>query len=143
MRCPRFGECRDAEHCLQGGRCADAVGPVDLAAVQADDVLLDQVGADEPVPGTDLTRELVPWRHEIHQAGAPVLIDTDQAQAAIRSAQDSVAVLHRRRSVREVICVVIALALMVGAAVGLVAVDAAPGDWLYPVRELLYSPAGR
>lgn len=131
------GQCRDAEHCQQGGSCTAGAGPVDVSAVWADDRLLDQVGSGDLVPGTELTRELVPWRRGIHEAGVPVLVSTDEAIAALQSA--GVRLPHQRDvSVRHLVASVIAVVLMVGAGLGLAAHGADPGDWLYPLRELLY-----
>jgi hypothetical protein len=35
MKCPEYGECRDAEHCQAGGLCCLAVAPSDTGPLEA------------------------------------------------------------------------------------------------------------
>lgn len=60
--------------------------PADLAAVQADDELLDRVArSDGHLSLSDLERLLVVWRRSIEVEPQPELVDVDTAQAAIRT----------------------------------------------------------
>jgi hypothetical protein len=61
--------------------------PDDLAAVQADDALLDAIGGGRLVVNADdeeLTRVLVGWRREVHAVPLPELVDQATALAAVR-----------------------------------------------------------
>jgi hypothetical protein len=60
--------------------------PADLAAVQADDELLDRVARnDGNLSLSDLERLLVVWRRSIEVEPQPELVDVDTARAAIRA----------------------------------------------------------
>jgi Anti-sigma-D factor RsdA to sigma factor binding region len=112
--------------------------PADLAAVQADDALLDLIGSGHGPSDADdeLTRVLVAWRHEVHTQPARELVDTSTAMALIRAAA--------RRPVRQrnpwsgSIAAAAAVLVISFSAVGLVAKSAQPGDHLWGVTQVLY-----
>jgi hypothetical protein len=117
--------------------------PVDLAAVQADDALLDLIGQAE-CPPTDaddeLTRVLAAWRREVRATPFAELVDTNTAVAVIRAAGRPA---PRRNPVFGSIAAAVA-ALVIGfSAVGLVAKSAQPGDRLWGVTQVLYSDYAR
>src|SRR5918911_692570 len=63
--------------------------PADLAALQADDALLDLIGSGGHIPtdsDDELTRALAAWRREVHAEPVKELVDTSTALAAIRAA---------------------------------------------------------
>ncbi|MGH3834169.1 MAG: anti-sigma-D factor RsdA [Pseudonocardiaceae bacterium] len=113
--------------------------PADLPAVQADDLLLDMLGragragrAPGDVDG-ELARVLAAWRREVHADSSRVLVDTDTAAAVIGAARRK----PRRAAVAHV-AAALAVLIIVFSLFGLVAKSAEPGDWLYPLREVLY-----
>jgi len=80
------GDCRDAEHCQQGGRCEDAVGPDDdIVAIMADDRLVTAVSLSDPyrtaaldrlagwngTADVELRQLLGGWRDAIHARRLP------------------------------------------------------------------------
>jgi hypothetical protein len=137
--------------------------PVDLAAVQADDALLDLIGQDQfgqdqfgqaqigraqfgraeyPPSGADdeLTRVLAAWRREVRAAPFAELVDTNTAVAVIRAAGRPV---PRRNPVFGSIAAAAAVLVIGFSAVGLVAKSAQPGDRLWGVTQVLYSDYAR
>jgi hypothetical protein len=74
MKCPRYGQCLDAEWCQQGAPCAEAV---DLAAIRSDDNLIDDV-----VAGSDMSPE--------ERARILDLLDNPQARGISREATDEI-----------------------------------------------------
>ncbi len=59
--------------------------PADLAAVQADDALLDALG-DDPTPSdADVARVLLAWRRDVDAESIPTLVDVDTALALVRA----------------------------------------------------------
>ena len=117
--------------------------PVDLIAVTETDLLLDQLGdprapARDDLAGVDgeLARTLVGWRVEVHTDSIRELVDVDTALAAIQST--STTPRYRMSFQADLIATVIAIVLIVGSLLGLVAYSAEVGDLLYPLRELLY-----
>jgi hypothetical protein len=88
-RC-RPGFCRDAEHCMQGGSCADAVG--DLTAMWADDHLLTRVGTGHgDLTGEELEAILTEWHRQITDRAATVCtVSFDLAHAAIQAGREQV-----------------------------------------------------
>jgi hypothetical protein len=112
-RCPA-GFCRDAEHCQQGGRCADAVGPLtrvtvdadgvavdqlplDLAAVQADDALLERIRHDVDTTEAEEAALLRGWRREVDSRAIPVLVSVGSAVEVVRRARRQLAWVKARR----------------------------------------------
>lgn len=127
----------------------DEVGedPTDLAAVQADDLLLDGLGGTNPqAPGRDDNRVpdletlLVAWRRDVDAAPIGELVDVDGAIAAI--AEGYRPTKQRRR---HLIPLATAAAVLVIAftGVGLAARDASPGDMLWGVSQVLYTDHAR
>ncbi|MDT7711802.1 MAG: hypothetical protein QOG46_491 [Pseudonocardiales bacterium] len=117
--------------------------PADLAAVQADDALLDMIGAGHPASDTDdeLTRVLAAWRREVHATPVPELVDTGTALATIRAAARQPA--RRRNPVFGSAAAAAAVFVIAFSGVGLVAKSAQPGDHLWGVTQVLYSDYAR
>lgn len=130
--------------------------PVDPAAVQADDALLDALDdgefdewlhranaefnrklATQVDVELALAKVLDAWRRDVdtEPVGAE-LVDTDTALAAIRAG--------RRTALRRhpVLGPVLAVLVMAFSVLGLLSLHAAPGEWLWPLHELLYSKDG-
>ena len=63
---------------------AKPVLPADLAAVQADDALLDELGIDPISSDADVARVLLAWRRDVDAAPIPTLVDVDTALAIVR-----------------------------------------------------------
>jgi Anti-sigma-D factor RsdA to sigma factor binding region len=117
--------------------------PVDLAAVQADDALLDILSSASRMPSDtdeELARVLVAWRREIHADSNRVLVDTDTALAVISAARRPT---RRRNPVFGTFAAAAAVLVIAFSAVGLVAKSAEPGDQLWGVTQVLYSEYAR
>jgi Anti-sigma-D factor RsdA to sigma factor binding region len=113
--------------------------PVDLAAVQADDALLDLIGRAGHTPGDaddELTRVLAAWRREVHAEPFGELVDTNTALAVILAARRPA---RRHIPVFSSIAAAAAVLVIAFSAVGLVAKSAQPGDRLWGVTQVLYS----
>jgi hypothetical protein len=117
--------------------------PADLAAVQADDALLDMIGAGHTPSDADdeLTRVLAAWRREVNAAPIPELVDTSAALATIRAAARQPA--RRRNPVFGSAAAAAAVFVIAFSAVGMVAKSAQPGDHLWGVTQVLYSDYAR
>ncbi|MEO7194401.1 MAG: anti-sigma-D factor RsdA [Pseudonocardiaceae bacterium] len=112
--------------------------PVDLAAVQADDALLDLIGRTGRAPSgadDDLARVLAAWRREVHAEPFSELVDTDTALAVIHAAHRPARQRHRVFSPVAAAAAVLVIAF---SSVGLVAKSAHPGDPLWGVTRVLY-----
>ncbi|MGH3882649.1 MAG: anti-sigma-D factor RsdA [Pseudonocardiaceae bacterium] len=120
--------------------------PADLAAVQADDVLLDMLGSAGRTPGNvgdvdgELTRALAAWRRDVHADSNQVLVDTDTALAVISAARRPI---RRRNPVFGPVAAAAAVMVIAFSGVGLLAKSAQPGDNLWGVTEVLYSDYAR
>ena len=117
--------------------------PVDLAAVQADDALLDLIGRGGHAPADadeELTRVLVAWRHEVHAEPFGELVDTNRALEVIHSACQPV---RGRNPLFGSIAVAAAVLVIAFSSVGLVAKAAQPGDPLWGVTQVLYRDYAR
>ena len=117
--------------------------PVDLAAMQADDALLDLIGRAGHTPSDaddELTRVLAAWRREVHTEPFAELVDTNTALEMIRAARQPV---PRGNPVFSSIAAAAAVLVIAFSAVGLVAKSAQPGDQLWPVAQVLYSDYAR
>ncbi len=117
--------------------------PADLAAVQADDALIDMIGAGH-IPGDvddDLTQVLAAWRREVHAQPVPELVDTSAALAVIRAAARRRA--RRRNPLFGTAAAAAAVFVIAFSGVGLVAKSAQPGDHLWGVTQVLYSDYAR
>jgi Anti-sigma-D factor RsdA to sigma factor binding region len=135
-----------------------ADGPIDLVAVQADDELVNALGAgavvtygDRP-PGSDpaprRTRDervvamLAAWRAEIEADPIPELIDLDTAVAAVVAGVKADAAGTRRKRadrLRHLAPLAAAAAIIVATVtgVGLGSQNAMPGDALWPVQKVV------
>ncbi|MGB9281020.1 MAG: anti-sigma-D factor RsdA [Pseudonocardiaceae bacterium] len=112
--------------------------PADLAAVQADDALLDLIGRAGYTPEDahdELTRVLTGWRQEMDAEPFGELVDTDTALAAIRAGRRPV---RRRNPVFGSIAGAAAVVVIAFSGVGLAAKSAQPGDHLWGVTQVLY-----
>ncbi len=117
--------------------------PVDLAAVQADDALLDLIGRAGHTPNDadeELTRILAAWRRQVHAEPFSELVDTNKALEVIHSACRPV---RGRHPVFGSIAAAAAVLVIAFAAVGLVAKAAQPGDPLWGVTQVLYRDYAR
>ncbi len=120
--------------------------PADLAAVQADDVLLDMLGSAGRTPGNvsgvdgELTRILASWRREVHADSNQLLVDTDTALAVISAARRPI---RRRNPIFGPVAAAAAVMVIAFSGVGLLAKSAQPGDNLWGVTEVLYSDYAR
>ena len=59
--------------------------PADMAAVQADDALLDALGTDPTPTDRDVIRALLAWRRDVDATPVPTLVDVDTALAIVRA----------------------------------------------------------
>jgi hypothetical protein len=117
--------------------------PVDLAAVQADEALLNMLGGGQQVPGdtdAELTRVLVAWRRDVESEPFGDLVDPDSAAAAIGTARRA---SRRRHPMLGPVAAAAAVLVIAFSAVGLVAKSAQPGDQLWGVTKVLYSDYAR
>lgn len=117
--------------------------PVDLAAVQADDALLNTLGrADVVRDDTDaeLARVLVAWRREVGTEPIGQLVDIDTAADTISAARKPAS---RRHSVLGAVAAAAAVLVVAFAGVGLGAKSAEPGDIWFPLTKVLYSEYAR
>ncbi len=124
--------------------------PVDLAAVQADDALLDLLGSVDRTPGGvdhtlggvdgELMRVLTAWRREVHADSIRELVDTETALAAISAARRPA---RRRGPVFAPVAAAAAVLVIAFSAMGLLAKSAHPGDNLWGVTQVLYSDYAR
>jgi len=135
-----------------------AEGPVDLVAVQADDELVNALGAGAAVTygdrgrGSDpdlrrhrderLVTMLAAWRAEIEAEPIPELVDLDTAVAAVVSGIKADAVTARRKRadrLRHLAPLAAAAAIIVAtvSGVGLGSQHAVPGDVLWPIQKVV------
>jgi len=137
----------------------DESAPVDLVAVQADDELVNALGARPAVPperrpppgpvepggsGADdrLMAMLAAWRAEIDAEPIPELIDLDAAVAAVTAGVQADELARRRRRagrLRQLAPFAAAAAIIVATVtgVGLGSQDAMPGDTLWAVQKVV------
>lgn len=137
------GDYPGADRPGQDGMSGSAETPVDLAAVQADEALVNMLGAGHPVPGdtdAELTRVLVAWRRDVDSEPFGDLVDPDSAAAAIAAGRRS---SRRRHPLLGPIAAAAALMVIAFSGVGLVAKSAQPGDQLWGVTQVLYSDYAR
>lgn len=123
----------------------DPVVGDDLSAVQADDRLLDALGAAKPkAQGTlvedELNALLLAWRHDVDTEVYGELVDTDTAIATIAAARPVERHRHRFLIPLASAAAVLAIAFT---GVSLVARDAQPGDALWGLTRVLYSEHAR
>lgn len=117
-----------------------------LSAMQGDDALLDALGgldpsSDDSVNDAELNDLLLAWRRDIDSEPMIELVDTDTAVTTIKTA----AAARRHRSVgrkrRALVPVAVAAAVLAIAftGTGLAARNAAPGDPLWGLTQVLYT----
>ncbi|MGH3935621.1 MAG: anti-sigma-D factor RsdA [Pseudonocardiaceae bacterium] len=117
--------------------------PADLAAVQADDALLDMLGNSSRTPDEidgELARVLTAWRREVQADSNRLLVDTETALSVISAARRPV---RRGSPIFGPIAAAAAVLVIAFSAVGLVAKSAQPGDSLWGVTQVLYSDYAR
>ncbi|GLZ30441.1 hypothetical protein Lesp02_26300 [Lentzea sp. NBRC 105346] len=119
----------------------DPVTGDDLSAVQADDRLLDALGAAKPHAQSTLVEDelnalLLAWRHEVDTEPHGELVDTETALATIAAARPKEPHRHRFLIPLASAAAVLAIAFT---GVSLVARDAQPGDALWGLTRVLYS----
>lgn len=117
--------------------------PADLAAVQADDALLDMLGSVGHTPDDvdgELASVLVAWRREVHADSNRLLVDTETALAVISAARRPA---RRRSPIFGPIAAAAAVLVIAFSAVGLVAKSAHPNDQLWGVTQVLYPDYAR
>jgi Anti-sigma-D factor RsdA to sigma factor binding region len=126
-------------------------GSVDLLEVQADDLLIDTVGAGSLTPdGGDRTADdrlvalLAAWRAEVDATPIPELVDLDTAVAAVLAGvRADAAAARRRRSARArhlaPLAAAAALIVTTVAGIGMGSQNAVPGDTLWPVQKVFNS----
>lgn len=121
--------------------------PVSLAALQADDELLEALGGADPDVATssgeqpDLEALLVAWRRDVDAVGMDDIVDTDAAVAAIAEGSRRPRARKRRHLVPVATAAAVLMITFTG--VGLAARDAMPGDALWGVTQVLYSDYAR
>ena len=118
--------------------------PVDLAAVQADEALLNMLGsgADPALDGTDaeLARILVSWRREVDSEPFGELVDAATATTVLSTARRPAS---RRHPVLGPFAAAAAVLVIAFSGVGLVAKSAEPGDQLWSLTKVLYTDYAR
>lgn len=117
--------------------------PADLAAVQADDALLDALGGPTPrySPSDEaLASVLLQWRREVDSEPVAELVDTDTAMELVAGARRPA---PRRNPVLMPFAAAAALLVIAFSGVGLAAKSAEPGDRLWGVTQVLYSDHAR
>ena len=113
--------------------------PADLAAVQADDALLDALHGPNPSPeGSDarLTQVLMAWRDEVDTEPVIQLVDTDTALAVVARARRPE---PRRGGVLVPFAAAAAVLAIALSGVGVGARAAEPGDRLWSLTKVLYT----
>lgn len=118
--------------------------PLDLAAVQADDALLDMLSSAGPAPGdadAELARVLLAWRANVETEPIPELVSTDAALTVIAGARRRPAA--RRHPVLGPVAAAAAVLVITFFGVSLGAKSAEPGDQLWPLTKVLYSDYAR
>lgn len=123
--------------------------PMDLAALQADDALLDALGGADPdvraYAGSDdpgVEALLVAWRRDVDATPMGELVDTDSAAAVIVEGGRSTRRWRKRWHLVPVASAA-AVLMITFTGVGLAARDALPGDMLWGVAQVLYTDHAR
>ncbi|HEY6425566.1 MAG TPA: anti-sigma-D factor RsdA [Pseudonocardiaceae bacterium] len=117
--------------------------PADLAAVRADDALLNMLGGGGPTPSDidgELASVLVAWRRDVYADSIKELVDTDTAMAAIRAGRRPT---RHRNPLLGPVAAAAAVLVIAFSGVGLVAKSAQPGDHLWGLTQVLYSDYAR
>lgn len=104
-----------------------------LAAVQSDDALLDMLGSAVVVTDDELSRVLYAWRRDVDAEPIGVLVALDTAVAVIEANKPA-----QRLRPFGAVTAVFAVLIIAFCALCLAAVDAHPGEWLWPLHQFLY-----
>lgn len=124
---------------------ADPVdGPVDLAAVHADDAMLDAVhgrhaGAVPERADEDLVELLAAWRADIDARPMPELVSLDEAVAAVESGRGSASWRPGRSVLRRVPLVAAAAMALALLGFGTAVHSAMPGQPLWGVSKVVFN----
>ncbi|GGK56858.1 anti-sigma-D factor RsdA [Nocardia camponoti] len=124
-------------------------GPVDIAAVRGDDALIDAIASDGLVHTNSpeefqLASLLADWRGELLSTPMPAGPNLDTVFAAVnqeigaRGVRVGASSRGRLRLVRPLLASAAALAVVFGGLTGL-SYNAAPGDALWKVKEVVFS----
>ena len=118
--------------------------PIDLAALQDDDALLDALGGTDPDvsalagdSGPNVEELLVAWRQDVDAAPIGDLVNVDTAATAIAEGKRPRRGLRRRHLVPVATAAAVLMITFTG--VGVAARDAQPGDMLWGVAKVLYT----
>lgn len=118
--------------------------PLDHAAIQADDALIDALGdgTGSAPRGSDaqLAQVLLAWRAEVDGDLDEALVDVDTALAVMARAQQPA---RRRRPVLVPFAAAAAMAVIAFSGLGLGAKAADPGDRLWSLTKVLYTDHAR
>jgi hypothetical protein len=122
-------------------------GPIDIAAVRRDDMLIDAIAGDGPV-ATDSADEyrlaslLAEWRAEIVSPALPQNPDIDavcaELDAALARQQTNSRTARRMRLLRPIAGAAAAVAFVIGG-VTAISYNAMPGDPLWKVKEVVFT----
>lgn len=91
MKCPE-GFCRDAEHCMQGGRCEDAVGELTPLVTQA------MAPEERDRVNRYIAAELLAWADKCDQRAGPGFDPKSWAVACTRASFKQIATDLRTRA---------------------------------------------
>ncbi|GGG13835.1 hypothetical protein GCM10007304_29870 [Rhodococcoides trifolii] len=122
-------------------------GPIDIAAVRRDDMLIDAIAGDGPV-ATDSADEyrlaalLAEWRAEIVSPALPQNPDIDAVCAALETTlardESNRRTASRMRLLRPIAGAAAAVAFVIGG-VTAISYNAMPGDPLWKVKEVVFT----
>ncbi|MGU3431690.1 anti-sigma-D factor RsdA [Actinomycetes bacterium M1A6_2h] len=122
-------------------------GPIDIAAVRRDDMLIDAIAGDGPV-ATDSADEyrlaalLAEWRAEIVSPALPQNPDIDAVCAALESSlarsESDRRTRNHMRLLRPIAGAAAAVAFVIGG-VTAISYNAMPGDPLWKVKEVVFT----
>lgn len=140
---------RDLSHVVgshNDARTDDRAGISDLAALQADDALLDVLGGANPdlaseLGDSELNALLLSWRQQTDSEPIAELVDVETATATIMAATAAPA-RRRRRMLVPMASAAAVLAIAFGG-VSLAAKGAHPGDTLWGLTQVLYADHAR
>lgn len=135
-----------------GGSDADLVdGPVDLAAVRADDALIDALAGGTGGHGADygfaaegpdddrLAAILAAWRSDIEADPMPELVTLDEASEAVAAGHESRDRLRTRARRRMPFAIAAAAAVVACAGLTVAVHGAMPGDTLWGMSKVFFS----
>ncbi|WP_298177118.1 anti-sigma-D factor RsdA [Saccharomonospora sp.] len=140
----------DTSHCAQSSSAGEDAEMMDLSAIQADDALLDALGAADSKVGDELGDQelsalLLAWRRDVDSEAIPELVDTQSAVTTVKTAVMARNARGRGRRRRMLVPVAAAAAVLAIGFTGtaLAARGAEPGDTLWGLSKVLYSDHAR